>query len=865
MQTLLIWDFYQFSDTMDVKTDILTTKDYSGSRIDNTPAKGSGLGGYTVVTNHSPDHKTTSRNLLPPSGENHTAATDQPYITVSEHNPANTWVKGIINHADTPNNTISSTTSTLSQAEGIALSQQPSSPSSENTEHSDNSGSGEGEPPEPPIMPSSTGESIVDSRQQHVDQLVDAAAQGDVQRLINGLTQPVLDLSLLTETHSKTGDTALHAAIENRQEDSVATIIGILQRCPENRAVEMKTLLGLANKNNQTPLELGEISPAIKTELLASLSKEWPFCVQHEGFMVIPFQRGVCACSVCEPCSLQATIADRFCKACNFRLRRGDNFPDPAKKRDTRTAIHTYKQLFDRIPQCAYCLNPAFPPKKTACGHVACDMCFTNEPQQPRLCQAIDGNTCCYRPLEPTIRDDGICATYIHLFSSKPKYDDASPIGQQILQALGLDTNAYRQASPQPSTEECPTVGKSKQHPVIKQPDRPEDFQWLTVEVSSYYPHRCVLPAQLRKPKSYHSHGVDSLEIEELEYRLIPAGKIAKKLETARQRAYQQQLNEKPKTNEPISYFADCKKKLPLSENGKGSFTLDKIKGKVITLDYEVSQQLPNVAIAHSIGRRDKMEDAHSTERFTFHAAGKTYTASAVCIYDGHRGKKCSTEAAKRMIPILSKWLSFFNQKELSDEGILNSMKIAPVEFSRTYDSNKDGATANIILFLKNTAWIANLGDSRTILVESSGKITQLEKSCKITQLSEDAKPDIDIFADSIYKRGGFEENARVNGILAPGRSLADHYLDGALPSRVKITQQPLEGITGCLLQVCDGLTDVATTYDLGIEVLRHLNSLVAINQLALYIVVNLVMKTFMARSKDNLSAAITLLPIKGM
>ncbi|GAA4649862.1 hypothetical protein GCM10023116_21430 [Kistimonas scapharcae] len=225
----------------------------------------------------------------------------------------------------------------------------------------------------------------------------------------------------------------------------------------------------------------------------------------------------------------------------------------------------------------------------------------------------------------------------------------------------------------------------------------------------------------------------------------------------------------------------------------------------------KMSETLPGVSIASSIGLRPTMEDAHIATHFTIKAGGEDVPISILGVFDGHGTKEVADHAAQHIVKFLTKWLELYNAESLTDEKIWNAIKIALVDLSRSSHCALGGSTACVALIIKNDLWIANLGDSRAILVNRNGEDIQL---------SEDAKPENEIYKTSIEKRGGFVGNAlgiyRVNNNLAPARALADHHLGGAVCSRAKITQYPLTDFSGCLVLVCDGVTEVFTTKEIG-------------------------------------------------
>lgn len=83
------------------------------------------------------------------------------------------------------------------------------------------------------------------------------------------------------------------------------------------------------------------------------------------------------------------------------------------------------------------------------------------------------------------------------------------------------------------------------------------------------------------------------------------------------------------------------------------------------------------------------------------------------------------------------------------------------------------GCTACVILIAQDTLYCANSGDSRAILVNKQGKVTEL---------SHDHKPDDAGEMQRIKAAGGFVDDGRVQGIIAVSRAIGDwEYKNPAL------------------------------------------------------------------------------------
>lgn len=75
------------------------------------------------------------------------------------------------------------------------------------------------------------------------------------------------------------------------------------------------------------------------------------------------------------------------------------------------------------------------------------------------------------------------------------------------------------------------------------------------------------------------------------------------------------------------------------------------------------------------------------------------------------------------------------------------------------------GCTACVCLMTEDTIYCSNSGDSRAILVDKAGKVTEL---------SHDHKPDDAGEMKRIKAAGGFVDDGRVQGIIAVSRAIGD-------------------------------------------------------------------------------------------
>jgi serine/threonine protein phosphatase PrpC len=228
------------------------------------------------------------------------------------------------------------------------------------------------------------------------------------------------------------------------------------------------------------------------------------------------------------------------------------------------------------------------------------------------------------------------------------------------------------------------------------------------------------------------------------------------------------------------------------------------------------------VGIASCEGYRDNMEDADLAAEVTFTVNKTDYQAEVFGVFDGHSGSSASAFVQEKLAQYLKEALESNNKESLTEEGIFKALKTCFQKLNADYQGGC-GTTATVAIILGNKLWVANVGDSRTILVKKDGLVTQA---------SEDAKPDIERYKRKIESLGGFVDQAeflgqkmgsqRVNGKLATARAIGDKYILGqsgrccVLPDP-KITNYSLDDFKhGYLVLACDGLYDVASSNEIG-------------------------------------------------
>lgn len=115
------------------------------------------------------------------------------------------------------------------------------------------------------------------------------------------------------------------------------------------------------------------------------------------------------------------------------------------------------------------------------------------------------------------------------------------------------------------------------------------------------------------------------------------------------------------------------------------------------------------------------------------------------------------------------------------------------------------GCTANVSLIYKNTLYVANAGDSRSILASHG----------EVVKMSFDHKPDQDFEKQRIIKAGGFVTDGRVNANLNLSRAIGDleYKRNATLPPDQQliiaypdVIARPLTKDDDFILMGCDGV-----------------------------------------------------------
>ncbi|PYH95836.1 PP2C-domain-containing protein [Aspergillus ellipticus CBS 707.79] len=176
-------------------------------------------------------------------------------------------------------------------------------------------------------------------------------------------------------------------------------------------------------------------------------------------------------------------------------------------------------------------------------------------------------------------------------------------------------------------------------------------------------------------------------------------------------------------------------------------------------------------------------------------------------VYDGHGGDKVALFAGENVHKIVSKQESFAKgdiEQSLKDGFLATDRAILE---DPKYEEEVSGCTAAVSVISKHKIWVANAGDSRSVLgVKGRAK-----------PLSFDHKPQNEGEKARISAAGGFVDFGRVNGNLALSRAIGDFEFKKSpelSPEQQIVTAYPdvtvhdLSDDDEFLVIACDGIWD---------------------------------------------------------
>lgn len=201
-------------------------------------------------------------------------------------------------------------------------------------------------------------------------------------------------------------------------------------------------------------------------------------------------------------------------------------------------------------------------------------------------------------------------------------------------------------------------------------------------------------------------------------------------------------------------------------------------------------------------GKRASMEDCYDIK--TPKIDGQT-----VClfgIFDGHGGSRAAEFLKQHLFENLMKHPEFRSNTKLA---ISNTYQQTDRDFleSEKDTFRDDGSTASTAVLVDNHLYVANVGDSRTII----------SKAGKAIPLSEDHKPNRSDERKRIESAGGVVMWAgtwRVGGVLAMSRAFGNRMLKQFVVAEPEIQDLEVDEELELLVLASDGLWDVVANED---------------------------------------------------
>lgn len=211
------------------------------------------------------------------------------------------------------------------------------------------------------------------------------------------------------------------------------------------------------------------------------------------------------------------------------------------------------------------------------------------------------------------------------------------------------------------------------------------------------------------------------------------------------------------------------------------------------------------VGFAETIGKRPTMEDALTL----YGEFRERKNQDLFCVFDGHGGSEASKFVAKHLPHLLADSL------EKNEENPFECLKSSFLSVNEKLKKEEisGGTTALVALFLEETIYIANCGDTRAVLYNGEKTIRcsidhkpGLEKEEKrIKELGGKITFDVDKFGNIV---------SRVNGQLSVSRALGDFNIHPFVTAEPDI-HEPISlkelKDNSFLILACDGLWDLVT------------------------------------------------------
>ncbi|EOA12526.1 hypothetical protein CARUB_v10026478mg [Capsella rubella] len=201
-------------------------------------------------------------------------------------------------------------------------------------------------------------------------------------------------------------------------------------------------------------------------------------------------------------------------------------------------------------------------------------------------------------------------------------------------------------------------------------------------------------------------------------------------------------------------------------------------------------------------GKRSTMEDFYDVKASTIEGQ----TVSMFGIFDGHGGSRAAEYLKEHLFNNLMKHPQFLTDTKLALSETYKQTDVAFLEAEKdTY--RDDGSTASAAVLVGNHLYVANVGDSRTVV----------SKAGKAIALSDDHKPNRSDERKRIESAGGvimWAGTWRVGGVLAMSRAFGNRMLKQFVVAEPEIQDLEIDHEAELLVLASDGLWDVVPNED---------------------------------------------------
>ena len=243
-----------------------------------------------------------------------------------------------------------------------------------------------------------------------------------------------------------------------------------------------------------------------------------------------------------------------------------------------------------------------------------------------------------------------------------------------------------------------------------------------------------------------------------------------------------------------------------------------KIEGKKTKVDNAPVKAIVTYSlksyIAERQGEREEMQDAAlllddcTRDFLSCNCGHEIKRASFYGVFDGHGGSRASLFAKENLFEYIKKHFPKDPVEKFDAElkkRLTKAFKETDDAFltkaSRETPNWRDGSTASCVLALNDILYVANIGDSKTVLVRK-GK----DGASSILPLTKDHSPTEYGERQRIQKAGGFVRESRVQGVLEVSRAFGDARFKKYVTCVPDVTKSTLTDNDKYLIIACDGL-----------------------------------------------------------